>query len=112
MARIKSFIVFENHKKFNNFRDFYSTNRNEIYLNIVTIFEEFTKTRKRTLSMTIKSNLNGLNWDTEMTFKKEDPSVLLGINEFFEKEEKYEICQKIIEIFDKLKTKKINGINK
>ena len=106
MPKQNPFIIFEVTKPYSNFRSLYDDNRREIYFNIVKIFDELTRTHKKSLILSIKSDLGGLNWDTEFKFLKTDYEILSdAILDFFEDNEEYEICNDIIDIIKKLQHK-------
>lgn len=86
-------------RPYKDFNVFYDENKEEIYLSIIELFESFKTTRKKILSLRITAKISDLQWDTEFNFNKEESFVLKrDIMPFFEENEKYEICSKIIKL--------------
>jgi len=88
---------------YDSFTDFYDTNKSEIYNTIVEIFDEFRKTNKIVLSFSVESTIGGLLWSSDFTFSKDQAFVLKrDILPYFEQNEDYEACAKIIELSKEL----------
>ncbi len=98
--------ITENYKDFN---DFYQSNKEAIYRNIVDIFKGLTKTRKKYLKLLIHSQIDNDTWGTEFVFDKSQKDILMkDILPYFEEIEEYEVCTDIVKIYnliDKKKTK-------
>lgn len=89
--------------KFNDFSDFYSKNKRNIYESIFEIFKEFKTTRKKSLSLFVSAKIQGLEWDTTFNFHKEESIVLKrDLIPFFEEEEDYETCIEIKNLYKEL----------
>lgn len=82
--------------EYNEFSDFYSVNKVIIYQNIVKLFEKFHDHTKDELILKIFANIKGVDWDTELRFKRKEMSVLMDdVMPYFEELEDYETCGKI-----------------
>ena len=92
---------------YSEFSDFYDHNKELIYKSIIDLFNDFKKTKKNTLQLHISSVIQGLEWDTEFNFTKEDSIVLKrDIMPYFEDIEDYEMCDNILKLYKELtKTK-------
>ncbi len=89
--------------KYSEFGDFYDKNKELIYKSIIDLFSEFKTTRKKVLQLYIWSKIQGLEWDTEFNFKRQDSIVLTrDILPYFEEIEDYETCDKIIKLHKEL----------
>jgi hypothetical protein len=85
--------------KYNEFNDFYDSNKELIYKSIIELFHEFKKTRKKTLTLYVSAKIKGLEWDTEFNFTKNESFVLKrDLMPFFEDNEDYETCSEIISL--------------
>lgn len=85
--------------KYNEFNDFYDSNKELIYKSIIELFTEFKNTRKKTLKLYVSAKIKGLEWDTEFNFTKNESFVLKrDIMPFFEDNEDYETCSEIISL--------------
>ena len=83
--------------KYNEFSDFYDSNKELIYKSIIELFREFKQTRKKTLTLYVSAKIKGLEWDTEFNFTKNESLVLKrDLMPFFEDNEDYETCSEII----------------
>jgi hypothetical protein len=83
--------------KYNEFSDFYDSNKELIYKSIIELFREFKQTRKKTLTLYVSAKIKGLEWDTEFNFTKNESFVLKrDLMPFFEDNEDYETCSEII----------------
>jgi hypothetical protein len=88
---------------YSEFSDFYDTNKELIYHSIIDIFDEFKYTRKKTLKLYISSKIQGLDWDTEFNFTRNDMIVLKrDIMPYFENTEDYETCDRILKLYKEL----------
>lgn len=93
--------------KYQDFTDFYDTNKKSIYENIVEVFKGFQENKKRVLSLYIQAIIQGMEWDTEFKFNRNETIVLTrDVLPFFEEIEDYEKCQEIKNLYESLtKTK-------
>ena len=88
---------------YSEFSDFYDVNKELIYHSIIDIFTEFKTTRKKILKLYISSKIQGLDWDTEFNFTRNDIIVLRrDIMPYFEDVEDYETCDKILKLYKEL----------
>ena len=93
--------------RYEDFGDFYDDNKEKIYKSIIEVFEGFTTTNKRKLSLYIQSVIKGLEWDTEFIFEKTQPIILTrDVMPFFEQKEDYETCIEIQKLYELLTNKK------
>ncbi len=97
------FISLEMKGRYKDFEDFYDENKRKIYTAIFDIFKEFKTTRKKSLSLVVSAKIQGLDWNTEFTFHKEESIVLKrDLMPYFEQIEDYEICQEINNLYKDL----------
>jgi hypothetical protein len=89
--------------KYQDFTDFYDTNKKSIYENIVEVFKGFQGNKKRVLSLYIQAIIQGMEWDTEFKFNRTETIVLTrDVIPYFEEIEDYEKCQEIKNLFEDL----------
>ena len=94
--------------KYKDFTDFYDTNKKPIYENIVEVFKGFQDSKKRVLSLYIQAIIQGMEWDTEFKFNRNETIVLTrDVLPFFEEIEDYEKCQEIKNLYEDLTKTKI-----
>ena len=94
--------------KYTDFNDFYDINKKSIYENIVEVFKGFKDTKKRVLSLYIQAIIQGLEWDTEFKFSRNETIVLSrDVIPFFEGIEDYEKCAEIKNLYEYLTNNKI-----
>ena len=88
---------------YGEFKDFYDGNKEVIYKSIIELFNEFKKSRKRTLTLCIEAKIKGLDWDTEFNFTKKESFILKrDVMPYFEEIEDYETCGEIINLHNQL----------
>jgi hypothetical protein len=88
---------------YDDFKDFYDTNKELIYKSIIELFSEFKKTRKKTLTLCVAARIKGLEWDTEFNFERNETIVLKrDVMPYFEEIEDYETCGEIINLHNEL----------
>ena len=86
-------------KKYESFEDFYSEAKPEIYRTIVDVFDEFKNTDKKYITISLSAIISTVNWDTEFTFTKDQYFVMKrDILPFFEENEDYEMCSRIMKL--------------
>ena len=74
--------------KYDGFNDFYDNNKELIYKSIIELFHEFKSTKKRTLTLFVTAKIQGLEWDTEFKFNRNETVVLSrDLMPFFEDNE-------------------------
>lgn len=84
-------------KSFSDFNEFYDENKTEIYKTIVELFENFSKTRKKTQYILISAKILDIEWETDLSFNKDEHFLLYrDVLPYFEKIEDYEMCGKVI----------------
>ena len=94
--------------KYTDFNDFYDINKQSIYENIVEVFKGFKETKKRVLSLYVQAIIQGLEWDTEFKFNRNETIVLSrDVIPFFESIEDYEKCAEIKNLYEDLTNDKI-----
>jgi hypothetical protein len=92
---------------YEDFTDFYDVNKKPIYENIIEVFKGFKNTKKRNLTLFIQAKIQGLEWDTEFKFSKNETIVLMrDVLPFFEETEDYEKCIEIKNLYELLTYKK------
>lgn len=92
---------------YSEFSDFYDNNKELIYRSIIELFNDLKTSKKKTLQLHISSVIQGLEWDTEFNFSKEDSIVLTrDITPYFEDVEDYETCHNILNLYKELTNKK------
>lgn len=94
--------IVENHLEIysetKNFFEFYTENKEKIFLKIIDTFESLQNADVSKLTVSSKLK-NGLHWVTEFVYTKDDKNLLIDdIMPFFIEIEKYEICEKIKQI--------------
>jgi len=88
---------------YRDWKDFYDPNKEEIYKSIIEIFEEFKKTRKKSLVLKISAKFKNTDWNTEFEFHRNETIVLKrDILPFFEENEDYEMCGQILNLHKEL----------
>jgi hypothetical protein len=89
--------------KYQEFKDFYDENKETIYRSIIELFKEFTKSRKKYLTLYISAKIQGLEWDTEFNFNKGESIILKrDLMPYFEDIEDYETCGDLISLHKEL----------
>lgn len=89
--------------KYEDFTDFYTINKKPIYENIMEVFQGFKGNKKRVLTLYIQAIIQGLEWDTELKFNRNDTLVLTrDVLPFFEQIEDYEKCSEVKKIYEEL----------
>ena len=89
--------------KYQDFTDFYDTNKKSIYENIIEVFKGFQENKKRVLSLYIQAIIQGMEWDTEFKFNRGETIVLTrDVLPYFEEIEDYEKCQEIKNLYESL----------
>jgi hypothetical protein len=93
--------------RYQDFDEFYDTNKEIIYKKIIETFEGFAGTRKKVLSLYIQALIKGLEWDSEFVFYRDQSIVLTrDVMPFFEQKEDYETCIEIRNLYERLTNKK------
>ena len=93
--------------KYKDFTDFYDINKKSIYENIIEVFKGFENNKKKILSLYIQAIIQGLEWDCEFKFNRNETIVLTrDVLPFFEEIEDYEKCQEIINLYESLTNSK------
>lgn len=88
---------------YKDWKSFYEPNKEEIYRSIIEIFEEFKKTKKRSLVLKMSAKFKDADWNTEFEFHRSETIVLKrDILPFFEETEDYETCSKVINLHKEL----------
>jgi len=107
ISQQKPYIKLEIDENYQDFNDFYQTNKDTIYKNIINIFKGLKTTRKKYLKLLVHSKIDGFTWGTEFVFDKTQKQILVNdILPFFEEREEYEICGEIMKIYNSIDSKK------
>lgn len=97
---IKKLIHKQNYKSFG---EFYSVNKESIYRTLVNLFKSLKRKDKQIVILVLGAKINGLQWETELKFKRQESIVLIrDILPFFEENEDYETCGEITETYNKI----------
>lgn len=103
ISQQKPYIKMEIGENYKDFNDFYQTNKEEIYKNIINLFKGLTKTKKRYLKLLVHSKIEGFIWGTEFVFDKTQKQILMNdILPFFEDREEYEVCSEIVKVYNSI----------
>jgi len=87
-------------KKYKTYDDFYDENKPIIYKSIINIFKEFKKSRKKILTLQLNAIIEGIDWETQLNFNKDEYIVLKrDLMPYFESVEDYEICGEINNLY-------------
>lgn len=90
-------------KNYEDFKDFYDENKDEIYKSILKLFNGFIDTKRKKLTLHLSARIKDLDWDTEFTFHKEESIVLKrDLMPYFESIEDYETCNDIKNLYKKI----------
>jgi hypothetical protein len=85
--------------KYKEFSDFYEKNKEIIYKSIIELFGEFKTTNEETLILHLWAKIDGMEWDTEFNFSRQESVVLSrDILPYFEQNEDYEVCAEILKL--------------
>jgi hypothetical protein len=97
---IKKLILKQDYK---NFSDFYNINKESIYRTLANLFKSLKRRDKQVVILVLGAKINGLQWETELKFKRQESVVLVrDILPFFEQNEDYETCGEITETYNKI----------
>jgi hypothetical protein len=97
---IKKLILKQNYK---GFGDFYGVNKELIYRTLANLFKSLKRKDKNSVTLILGAKINGLQWETELKFKRQESIVLVrDILPFFEENEDYETCGEITETYNKI----------
>jgi len=106
ISQQKPFIKLEIDENYEDFNDFYQSNKETIYKNIINLFKGLKTSRKKFLKLLVQSKIDGLTWGTEFIFDKSQKQILVNdILPFFEEREEYEICSEIMKVYNSIGTK-------
>ena len=85
--------------KYKEFSDFYEKNKEIIYKSIIELFGEFKTSKEETLILHLWAKIDGMEWDTEFSFSRQESVVLSrDILPYFEENEDYEVCAEILKL--------------
>lgn len=86
-------------KPYDSFDEFYIENKADIYKAIIDVFDEFRTSDKKVITVSLSANITGINWDTDFSFTKDQYFVMKrDILPYFEENEDYEMCSRIIKL--------------
>ena len=70
---------------------------------IVKLFKSLKRKDKNIVILILGAKINGLQWETELKFKRQESIVLVrDILPFFEESEDYETCGEITDTYNKI----------
>jgi len=88
---------------YNSFGDFYNVNKELIYRTLVNLFKSLKRKDKNNVILVLGAKIDGLHWETELKFKRQESIVLVrDILPFFEGNEDYETCGETTETYNKI----------
>jgi len=92
-------------KIYETYFEFAEDTREDIYTSIYRLMHILNDSTISEVKLFISAKVEGINWDTDFTIKKED-SILItrDLIPYFEKRENYEMCVKLKELYQKLST--------
>lgn len=96
MPKTKTYktLVFE--KDYDDFHNFYESNKKEIYDSIFETMNGFVDKKNKKLVLQVSAKIQSEDWGTEFVFKPDDFIILKrDLIPFYEKIEDYEMCDKI-----------------
>jgi len=97
---IKKLILKQDYKSFG---DFYNVNKELIYRTLANLFKSLKRKDKNNVTLVLGAKINGLQWETELKFKRQESIVLVrDILPFFETNEDYETCGEITDTYNKI----------
>lgn len=103
--RLGYFETLEYHGNYDTFDDFYEEHKSGIYESIIRVFEEFKNTKKNFLTINLSATISGVSWNSDFNFMREQFFVLKrDILPYFEEEENYEMCNRIMKTYNELVT--------
>jgi hypothetical protein len=102
-SKKEPYVRLEIKNNYNDFSEFYDSNKEIIYKSILKVFEGLKTSRKKTLKLLVVSQISGLDWDTEFNFSKNETKMLVkDVMPYFEQIEDYETCLKIKNLHSEL----------
>jgi hypothetical protein len=103
IEQFKTFRSLNYLDEFNSFDEFYGNSKPEIYMSIIEIFEEFQTSKEKVLSLGLNAIIGGREWGTHISLEKEQYFILKrDLLPYFELQEDYETCQRIIKLHNNL----------
>lgn len=94
-------LVIENN--YSNFQEFYKNEKRQIYNKIIDIYENTLKENIDCQKLIVIGKIDGCTFDTDFEINKDNQYLLTDvIIPYFEKNEEYEICKKILELHSEL----------
>lgn len=85
---------------YKDFKNFYDTNKQTIYENIVDLFNLILTDNKEPASLVVFYDIEKQTFHTEFTFKKSDKEMLKSVFlPYFTEIEEYETCTKVSNIY-------------
>lgn len=98
---IKKLIIKQD---YDGFTEFYNINKEIIYRTLANLFKSLKRKDKQNVVLVLGARINGLQWETELKFKKQESIVLVrDILPFFEEAEDYETCGEITDTYNKIR---------
>ena len=99
-----SIVKFHIEKTYPDFTTFYSDTKDVIFRKILSVFEDLVTSENDKTRLIIIANVEKFEFDSNFFFEKSDPEILCRlINPYFETNEDYETCAKVIDVYNNLK---------
>jgi len=100
---VKTFLTIDANKSYSDFQTFYQENKDTIYKGIISLYEQFGRTKNQNLKIVVKSIIVDYKWDANLIFEKSDTKALMTfILPYYENNEEFETCAHIMKIYKKL----------
>lgn len=88
---------------YNNWQDFYNSNKHTVYENIVNLFTLIATDKKETGSLIVFYDIEKTTFNTAFHFGKDDKEMLKDVFiPYFSEIEEYETCSKVSELYKTL----------
>jgi hypothetical protein len=97
------FISLDLDNNYQSFDHYYTDSKEIIFQSIVKLFKGFLDTDKNELILHIISSIEGLAWETDFTFTRDQYEILKrDVLPYFEDSEDFDTCIQIRELYKKL----------
>lgn len=92
---------------YDSFNEFYGENKLKIYQELIKGYEYVSENLNETFQLKINANVENINFSTTFNISKNDDEIIERLNyvylPYFQKIEDYETCDKIKNIYKKIK---------
>lgn len=96
-------ILFRIERDYSSFHQFYESEKHLIYEKILESYEKMISDNQKEKKLVIVATAKGKTFDTNFIINKDNAEALLGtLKPYFEENEEYEYCGRIIEIYQQL----------